>query len=110
MHQKQYGLRKNSTTELAVNQIEGDLADEKKFVIFTVFQDLAKAFITVFYEILLSKIKGYKVKGFMLNLLQSYLSNRSQSFIINNVVFERKIVNDGIPQGSCFDPLLFICI
>ena len=44
----------------------------------------------------------------MLNLLQSYLYNRSQSTVINNVVSEREIVNVGIPQGSCLGPLLFL--
>ena len=72
------------------------------------FLDLAKAFNTVNHEILLSKLKGYKVKGSMLNLLQSYLYNRSQSTVINNVVSEREIVNVGIPQGSCLGPLLFL--
>ena len=56
---------------------------------------------------ILSKLKGYKVKGSMLKLLQSYLNNRTQSTIINNVVSEREIVNVGIPQGSCLGPLLF---
>ena len=45
------------------------------------------------HEILLSKSKYYKVKGSVLKLLQSYLNNRTQSTIINNVVSEREIVN-----------------
>ena len=52
-------------------------------------------FNNVNHEILLSKLKGYKVKGSMLNLRQSYLNNRSQSTVINNVVSEREIVNVG---------------
>ena len=42
-----------------------------------------------------------------LYLLLSYLNNRSQSTVINNVVSEREIVNVGIPQGSYLGPLLF---
>ena len=44
----------------------------------------------------------------MLNLLKDYLKDRSQLTIINNVVSELKIVNFGIPQGSCLGPLLFL--
>ena len=66
---------------------------KKKLVNCSVFLDLAKAFNTVNHEILLSKLKGYKVKGSMLNLLQSYSYNRSQSTVINNFVSEREIVN-----------------
>ena len=46
----------------------------------------------------------------MLNLLKEYLKDRSQSTVINNYVSEHEIVNVGIPQGSCFGPLLFLCI
>ena len=44
----------------------------------------------------------------MLNLIESYLKDRSQSTVINNVVSEREILNVGIPQGSCLGPLLFL--
>ena len=110
LHKRQYGFRKNSTTELAVNQIVNELteAGEKKLVNCSVFFDLAKAFNTVNHKILLSKLKGYNVKGSMLNFLKSYLKNRSQSIVINNVVSKLKVVNVGIPQGSCLGPLLFL--
>ena len=109
LHCKQYGFRKNSTTELAVNQIVEELieAGEKKLINCSVFLDLAKAFNTVNHKILLSKLKGYNIKSSMLNLI-SYLKDRSQSTVINNVVSERAFLNVGIPQGSCLGPLLFL--
>ena len=44
----------------------------------------------------------------MLNLIESYLKDRSQSTVINSVVSEHEILNVGIPQGSCLGPLLFL--
>ena len=44
----------------------------------------------------------------MLNLLQSYFDNRSQSTVINNVMSKREIVNVWIPQSSCLGSLLFL--
>ena len=54
LHKKQYGFRKNSTTELAVNQIVDELteADEKKLVNCSAFLDLAKTYNTVNHKIL----------------------------------------------------------
>ena len=37
----------------------------------------------------------------MLNFIESYLKDRSQSTVVNNVVYDREIFNVGIPQGSC---------
>ena len=110
LHCKQYRFRKNSMTELAVNQIVEELieAGEKKLVNCSVFLDLAKAFNTVNHKILVSKLKGYNIKCSMLNLIESYLKDRSQSTVINNVVSECEILNVGIPQGSCLGPLLFL--
>ena len=90
LHEKQYGFRENSTTELTVNQIVDELneAGEKKLINCSVFLDLAKVINTVNHKILISKLEIYNIKGSMLNLLKDYLKNRSQSTVINNVVSE----------------------
>ena len=72
------------------------------------FLDLAKAFNTVNHKILVSKLKGYNIKCSMLNLIESYLKDRSQSTVIIIFVSERKMLNVGIPQGFCVGPLLFL--
>ena len=44
----------------------------------------------------------------MFNFIENYLKDRSQSTVIKNVVYMHEILNLGIPQGSCFGPLLFL--
>ena len=80
----------------------------EKFSKFFVFLELRKAFNIVNHKILLSKLKGYNVKGSILNLLQNCLYNRIHSILINNVVSEHEVVNVVIPQNSCLGPLLFL--
>ena len=74
----------------------------------SVFLDLAKAFNTVNHKVLVSKLKCYNIKCSMLNFIESYLKDSSQSTVIDNVVSDRGILNVGIPQGSCLGPLLFL--
>ena len=71
-----------------------------------IYLDLSKAFDSLNYDILLSKLKFYG-----LQLLKSYLSDRSQCVQIDNVKLNLHTVSCGIPQGSVLGPLLFnICI
>ena len=48
-------------------------------------------------------IEGTKLKWF-----QSYLSKRSQRFIINDVLSDPHDINTGVPQGSILGPILFL--
>ena len=47
-------------------------------------------------------------RGLSLDLIQSYLSNRSQYTKINNHQSYPSNVNCGVPQGSSLGPLLFL--
>ncbi len=73
-----------------------------------VFFDIKKAFDTVDHEILLCKLHKYGISGVELDWCKSYLSNRKQSCFLNGENSSFKIVECGIPQGSCLGPLLFI--
>ena len=48
-----------------------------------------------------------KIKGSLLNFLNSYLKDRSQATVIINVVSQCIIINVRIPQGLCLGPLFF---
>jgi hypothetical protein len=109
----QHGFIKGKSTETAfvtfVNKIIGNL-DNKKHSVAT-FIDLSKAFDTVKLSILLDKLHKIGIRGRALNLLQSYLLNRTQYVELNhsngNFRSELREVEYGVPQGSVLGPLLF---
>ena len=55
----------------------------------------------------MSKLKFYGLQSKALQLLKSYLSDRSQYVQIDNVKSNPHSVSCGIPQGSVMGPLLF---
>ena len=68
------------------------------------FINLKKAFDTTDHEILLSKLELYGFMGASLKRFRSYLSDRTQITVINNVNSDASFVHCGVPQGSVLGP------
>ena len=66
----------------------------------TIYTNLRKAFDTVSHEILLNKLKTFKICEKYQNVFRNYLSNRHQCTLINNSISELKPVPCGVRQGS----------
>eukprot|EP00732_Lithocolla_globosa_P002292 Lithocolla_globosa_v1_NODE_1459_length_2559_cov_27.905351.p1 type:complete len:640 gc:universal NODE_1459_length_2559_cov_27.905351:511-2430(+) len=107
----QYGFLKKISTKTALLDFYEDLLqnlDKKDVFGLGVLIDLAKAFDTVNHKILLEKLAIYGVGGMALQLLSSYLLNRSQIVIIDGVASNPMNISCGVPQGSILGPFLFI--
>ena len=69
---------------------------------------LAKAFDCINHEILLLKFKKYGSRGLPLSLFRSYLRNKKQFTLANDINSDMNDISCEVPQGSTLGPLLFI--
>jgi len=76
----QFGFRKKHSPALAIAFLVDQIhkAKENKQIPLSIFLDFSKAFDTLDHKILLTKMEHYGIKGPVLQLFQSYLSNRHQ--------------------------------
>ena len=105
----QYGFRENHSTEQALIELTDriKLSIDNKELACGIFIDLRKAFDTVNHKILIEKLKHVGVRGIPNQLINSYLTNRSQYIQLNNTKSDLMPINYGVPQGSVLGPLLF---
>ena len=106
----QYGFRSGLSTFNVLNHlVESVVAGfENHDCSMSILCDLSRAFDCVSHETICSKLNFYGVKGKDLELIRSYLGNRTQVTSINGVLSKPANVKFGVPQGSVIGPLLFI--
>ena len=106
----QGGFRKNrSTTSTIVSLTDSILrAMNVGKVTLATFIDLRKAFDTINHKVLLRKLEHIGIRGKMLSWCASYLENREQSTIANNIKSCPLGVTCGVPQGSVLGPMFFL--
>lgn len=107
----QFGFLQKKSTNDALQYLVNYLyykLDNTKHTIIVTFLDLAKAFDTVNHKLLLSKLEKQGIRGTPLDLLTSYLSNRTQRVRVGDGLSEPEPVSMGVPQGTILGPLFFI--
>ena len=77
-------------------------------IIGMVMVDFRKAFELVDHTLLLKKLRHYKISDETLLWFSSYLLNRKQKVVINNIESTTENIVCGVPQGTILGPLLFL--
>ena len=97
----QHGFRQNFSTITALADVLDYITsklDNKLFVL-ALLIDISKAFDSLNYNMLLTKLEHYGVRGVVLNWFNSYLTGRYQYTEINGSKSLLKSIVCGIPQG-----------
>ena len=72
------------------------------------FLDLSNAFDSLDHDLLIGKLTNQGVQGTALELLKSYLNERSAQLTALGSISDSLPLEYGVPQGSVLGPLLFI--
>ena len=106
----QFGFRKGLSTEHAVLFLTTFVNDalDNGMKVASVFLDIVKAFDCVDHFILIAKLENYGFRGPFLELLSSFLKERTQYVQLGDNVSSVSSVKFGVPQGSVLGPLLFL--
>ena len=108
----QYGNEKGcSTTHYLVRLIdEAHKATDKLRATTAITIDYSKAFDYVSHTVLIEKLKKLNVRGSIINLIISFLSDRSHCTQISDSYSDYLQITCGVPQGTCSGPRLFVIL
>ena len=110
LHPNHHGCRQGHSTTTAILQMYDQWTEEveKGQMVGVMMVDLSAAFDMVDHPLLLEKLQLLGLGDGALAWMKSYLSDRSQSVMVDGCMSPPLNIECGVPQGSILGPLLYI--
>ena len=108
--EEQHGFRKNRSTVHAVAQLTDYVCKnfDSRLPTIAASIDFKKAFDCVQHPVLLNKLADLNLSTEVREWVKSYLTDRKQRVLANNVYSSYQKITQGVPQGSVLGPLFYI--
>ena len=110
IEEEQEGFREKTSTVRSLYRMQLELEDvqrnKKPAALLNI--DVEKAFDSVWIDGLLYKLQNSGITGYLLNIIQAFLSNRLSFIKIGNYRSNDSPIHIGLPQGSVLSPTIFI--
>ncbi|MFI5407427.1 MAG: RNA-directed DNA polymerase, partial [Nitrososphaerales archaeon] len=110
LNKYQFGFRKlySTTDHLLRLKEESKLSIDNGNQTLVITLDYTRAFDLVWKDGLLIKMMSLNISGNILQWTRSFLTDRGNIISINNTHSHSYTLENGIPQGSCLSPTLFL--
>lgn len=105
---RQYAFRAGKGTEAHLAQLENLLKLEEGQHAELVSLDISKAYDTTWRPGILKTLKKWRICGRMLNIIGSYLSNRTFRVAANGETSSIRVAENGVPQGPILSVTQFL--
>ena len=107
----QFGCVKKSSTVHALVQLMHECfnsTDGARAFVRVLLLDYTKAFDRINHQLLIDKLKDYKVSPIIIDWIASFLSDRKQQVRLGSIISSQSTPKGGVPQGTLLGPVLFL--